>query len=134
MSSSIAESITIDDVEKYLADVRELIQNKNIQLSKRDKNKLFQHKSEMRRADIFKLVSNLTYFDFCKTLKNDTKNPKYADEILYLFTKTIEIESWGQSNEYDLYIKLNLTECEDGRRVIVVSFHECEFDLKRKFK
>ncbi|MBN2794460.1 MAG: type II toxin-antitoxin system MqsR family toxin [Clostridia bacterium] len=133
MSCSSTESITIDEIEKYLAEVRMLIQENRIHLSTREKNKKFLKKARMRASEVYKIVSSLTYFDFCKTLKNDTNNSKYVDEVLYVFTKTIEVDLWSEPRECQLYIKLNLCDLGKGKRTIIVSFHECEYELTTKF-
>jgi hypothetical protein len=79
---------------------------------------------------------SLEYTDFCYAVKNKTNNPKYANEILYIFNKNYPLFKIGEdcSENIDIYIKTNKIDTRSGKRVIVISFHKRNKNIEYLFK
>ena len=81
-------NITREEVECYLVDVKQAVNDNRYTVSSRDKNeKLFQDYifSERMREEI---LLDLCVEDFCEVLDND--HPRFAHEKLYVFGKDIQ--------------------------------------------
>ena len=124
-------NITREEVECYLVDVKQAVNDNRYTVSSRDKNeKLFQDYifSERMREEI---LLDLCVEDFCEVLDND--HPRFAHEKLYVFGKDIQLlpRYGGDERIVSLYIKFNKLE---NLYCIVVSFHEQEHPLSYVFK
>lgn len=124
-------NITREEVECYLVDVKQAVNDNRYTVSSRDKNeKLFQDYifSEQMREEI---LLDLCVEDFCEVLDND--HPRFAHEKLYVFGKDIQLlpRYGGDERIVSLYIKFNKLE---NLYCIVVSFHEQEHPLSYVFK
>ena len=77
-----------------------------------------------------KIIYNLTPMDFSEAVRN--RKPQYADEILYIFGKEVKLlERYGDAEkEIELYIKFKK---ESNDYVIVISFHEAKYPVKKYF-
>ena len=82
------------------------------------------------------ILMSLEYTDFCYAVKNKTNNPKYANEILYIFNKNYPLFKIGEdcSENIDIYIKTNKIDTRSGKRVIVISFHKRNKNIEYLFK
>lgn len=80
--------------------------------------------------DAKKIIYNLTPMDFSEAVRN--RKPQYADEILYIFGKEVKLlERYGDAEkEIELYIKFKK---ESNDYVIVISFHEAKYPVKKYF-
>lgn len=74
------------------------------------------------------ILKSLESKDFCYAMRNDNIDPRFADEVLYLFCKEIEHNVRGSLKTIDIYIKINLL--ETGDIMFIVSFHN--FDRNKK--
>lgn len=60
--------------------------------------------------------------DDCVSIdKND--NPRYPDADVFFFVKTVDLESYGETETVTLYIKDYIIEADRMEQVIVISFH-----------
>lgn len=121
---------TDDDIINYLSSVKSLIkENKNnlIVSLNREKNTNFINKYGLKKNRIIEIIDSLDKDDFEDKVMN--RHTDYSDEVLYIFSKTFNLtDSNGKLNTVEIYIKFNLTD----KKVILISFHEAEYEFKEK--
>ena len=127
-------SITIEEIEKYLSEVKEAVKNNRYRI---DRNK-----NRQANIDLFldyvidengakDILLNLTAMDFSEILHNEHKD--FEHELLYVFGKDVKLleRAGDEEKTVALYIKFNKLE---NRYVVVISFHEQRFPLSYYFK
>lgn len=127
-------SITIEEIEKYLSEVKEAVKNNRYRI---DRNK-----NRQANIDLFldyvidengakDILLNLTAMDFSEILHNEHKG--FEHELLYVFGKDVKLleRTGDEEKTVSLYIKFNKLE---NRYVVVISFHEQRFPLSYYFK
>lgn len=127
-------NVTIADIEKYLAEVKEAIKAGRYRVelneNRQDNQDLFIDYvlDEEKREEI---LLSLTAMDFSEIRHNTHKG--YEHELLYVFGKEVKLlcRFTPGEEQVDLYIKFNKLE---SRYVIVISFHVQKYPLKYKFK
>lgn len=127
-------SITLNDIEIYLTEVKDAIQKNRYRIEmnsrRQDNRDLFLNYviDETMARDI---LLGLTATDFSEILHNEHSG--YEHELLYVFGKDVELlERMGNvSKTVSLYIKFNKT---DKCYVIVVSLHEQRYPIHYYFK
>lgn len=125
-----------EDISEYLIKVSQCIDGGRAQIAlnnQRKKNIDFLARYNLTVKDAFTYIKGLDVNDFCYGLKNDTNNPRFQHEILYVFSKTFKLEEAGIEKAIETYIKFNLIEMESNR-LITISFHELEQPIKQLFK
>ena len=126
--------ITQNEIEVYLTEVKEAIQNNRYRIEKnsrrQDNIELFVNYviDETIAKDI---LLGLEATDFSEILQNEHKG--YEHELLYVFGKDVKLlERMGNTSKtVSLYIKFNKME---NCYVIVVSLHEQRYPIKYYFK
>ena len=124
----------IKDIEKYLANVKEAVEN--------DRYRLDRNARRQDNIDLFldyvvdeskakQIILSLTAMDFSMILQNEHKG--YEHEKLYVFGKDVTLLERNGSEEkiVPLYIKFNML---DKCFVIVISFHEQKFPITYYFR
>lgn len=124
----------IKDIEQYLANVKEAVEN--------DRYRLDRNARRQDNIDLFldyvvdeskakQIILNLTAMDFSMILQNEHKG--YEHEKLYVFGKDVTLLERNGSEEkiVPLYIKFNML---DKCFVIVISFHEQKFPITYYFR
>lgn len=124
----------IKDIEQYLANVKEAVEN--------DRYRLDRNARRQDNIDLFldyvvdeskakQIILNLTAMDFSMVLQNEHKG--YEHEKLYVFGKDVTLLERNGSEEkiVPLYIKFNML---DKCFVIVISFHEQKFPITYYFR
>ena len=124
----------IKDIEKYLANVKEAVEN--------DRYRLDRNARRQDNIDLFldyvvdeskakQIILSLTAMDFSMVLQNEHKG--YEHEKLYVFGKDVTLLERNGSEEkiVPLYIKFNML---DKCFVIVISFHEQKFPITYYFR
>lgn len=127
-------NITQNEIEVYLAEVKEAIQNNRYRIEKNSRRQdnidLFVNYviDETIAKDI---LLGLEATDFSEILQNEHKG--YEHELLYVFGKDVKLlERMGNTSKtVSLYIKFNKME---NCYVIVVSLHEQRYPIKYYFK
>lgn len=127
-------SITIEEIEKYLSEVKEAVKNNRYRI---DRNK-----NRQANIDLFldyvidengarDILLNLTAMDFSEILHNEHKG--FEHELLYVFGKDVKLleRTGDEEKTVSLYIKFNKLE---NCYVVVISFHEQRFPLSYYFK
>ena len=96
----------------------------------REANSMLFRNYLISEEDAKKIIYNLTPMDFSEAVRN--RKPQYADEILYIFGKEVKLlERYGDAEkEIELYIKFKK---ESNDYVIVISFHEAKYPVKKYF-
>ncbi len=125
---------TLDEIEKYLEEVKTAINAGRYRVEMNDKRQdnqdLFMDYviTEEQRKQI---LLSLTPMDFSEIRLNDHKG--FEHELLYVFGKDVNLlRRFGSGEEQvSLYIKFNKLE---SRYVIVISFHKQKYPLKYQFK
>lgn len=123
-------SHTKEEITEILDVVRKNVLKDNFIIcatSKNYKNVEFIKKYNLHNNKQKEILLELNVCDFCYSVDN-YKNPK---ERLYIFYRKYELNSWGEINEVDIYIKIAIKfdEC-----IVVISFHEPEKKLKKLFE
>lgn len=126
--------IEMKDIESYLSEVKEAVENDRYRLDRNTKRQdninLFLDYiiDEAKAKDI---ILSLTPTDFSEILQNEHKG--FEHEQLYVFGKDVVLLERNGTEEktVSLYIKFNKLE---NRFVIIISFHEQKHPLTYYFK
>ena len=121
------------EVEEYLSNVKKAVKEGRYEIERnanREANSMLFRNYLISEEDAKKIIYNLTPMDFSEALRN--RKPQYADEILYIFGKEVKLlERYGDAEkEIELYIKFKK---ESNDYVIVISFHEAKYPVKKYF-
>lgn len=109
------------DVEQYLSEVFEAINEGKYQISPRAKNQDIYIDYVFTEEEAIKVILSLTAMDFSDAVRNE--HSRYPDEVLYIFGKDIKLlpRYGGGEETVSLYIKFNkLT----NQYVFIISLHE----------
>lgn len=121
------------EVEEYLSNVKKAVKEGRYEIERnanREANSMLFRNYLISEEDAKKIIYNLTPMDFLEAVRN--RKPQYADEILYIFGKEVKLlERYGDAEkEIELYIKFKK---ESNDYVIVISFHEAKYPVKKYF-
>lgn len=121
------------EVEEYLSNVKKAVKEGRYEIERnanREANSMLFRNCLISEEDAKKIIYNLTPMDFSEAVRN--RKPQYADEILYIFGKEVKLlERYGDAEkEIELYIKFKK---ESNDYVIVISFHEAKYPVKKYF-
>lgn len=121
------------EVEEYLSNVKKAVKEGRYEIERnanREANSILFRNYLISEEDAKKIIYNLTPMDFSEAVRN--RKPQYADEILYIFGKEVKLlERYGDAEkEIELYIKFKK---ESNDYVIVISFHEAKYPVKKYF-
>lgn len=121
------------EVEEYLSNVKKAVKEGRYEIERnanREANSMLFRNYLISEEDAKKIIYNLTPMDFSEAVRN--RKPQYADEILYIFGKEVKfLERYGDAEkEIELYIKFKK---ESNDYVIVISFHEAKYPVKKYF-
>ena len=121
------------EVEEYLSNVKKAVKEGRYEIERnanREANSMLFRNYLISEEDAKKIIYNLTPLDFSEAVRN--RKPQYADEILYIFGKEVKLlERYGDAEkEIELYIKFKK---ESNDYVIVISFHEAKYPVKKYF-
>lgn len=124
----------IKDIEQYLANVKEAVENDRYRLdrnAKRQDNINLFLDYVIDESEAKQIILSLTAMDFSMILQNEHKG--YEHEKLYVFGKDVTLLERNGSEEkiVPLYIKFNM---QDKCFVIVISFHEQKFPITYYFR
>lgn len=122
------------DIEQYLSEVKEAVENNNYRL---DRNARRQDNIHLfldyviDEAKAKEIILSLTVMDFSEILQNEHEG--FEHEQLYVFGKDVVLLERNGTEEktVSLYIKFNKLE---NCFVIVISFHEQKYPLTYYFK
>ncbi|KMT22649.1 hypothetical protein [Clostridium cylindrosporum] len=129
-------SFTPEEIKEYIVNIRKLIIEGKYTISKNQNRKENVDFIENYKIDSKKekgILLNLEYDDFCYAVDNEKE--EFAHEKLYIFCKECELDSWGELELVEVYIKINISETRKGNEfMIVVSFHKRNKPIKYLFK
>ena len=92
----------------------------------RDKNYIFYYLYNIDTKCIKQVLTTIEISDFVSIVQN--KNPDYPPGDLYVFHKNVQlVNQAGDVDDIELYIKLCII--ENDNRVIVISFHNAQFNF-----
>ena len=122
------------DIEQYLSEVKEVVENDRYRLERNSKrrdniNLFLDYLIDEAKAK--EIILSLTVMDFSEILQNE--HVGYEHERLYVFGKDVNLlERTGTKEKtVSLYIKFNKLE---NSFVIVISFHEQKYPLTYCYK
>lgn len=126
-------NLSIADIEEYLSIVRQAVREDRYEIERnenREENLKLSWQYMLPEEEIKKIIYSLTPLDFSEAVKNRKK--RFANEILCVFGKNVNLieRDSGQEKEIELYIKFNK---EIDNYVIVISFHEAKYPVKKYF-
>lgn len=126
--------ITQEEIDDYLAEVKDAIGRKRYRIERNDNrqdniNLFLDYVIDESMAE--DILLGLTAMDFSEVRPNEHKG--YEHELLYIFGKDVELlkRMGSGSKTVSLYIKLNKL---DHCFVIVVSLHEQKYPMQYYFK
>lgn len=132
----IIPTVTIEDIEKYLEEIKKLICKDKIRIDrnrKRPKNAALFDNYVITEEDVKNILLELSAEEFSHLLRNEHLG--YEHEILYVFGKEVKLlKRYEEGNELlKLYIKFNKIDspCD---LLIVISFHIEDHCLNYPFK
>ena len=125
--------LSFAEVEEYLTNVKKAVKEGRYEIERnanREANSLLFRNYLISEEDAKEIIYDLTPMDFSEAVRN--RKPQYADEILYIFGKEVKLlERYGNAEkEIELYIKFKR---EINDYVIVISFHEAKYSVKKYF-
>lgn len=127
-------SINQKDIEQYLSEVKEAVENDRYRLDRNDRrqdniNLFLDYVIDEAKAK--EIILSLTTMDFSEILQN--KHKGFEHERLYVFGKDVILLERNGTEEktVSLYIKFNKLE---NCFVIIISFHEQKHSLTYYFK
>ncbi len=126
MDSHYNQNYTINEIEKYLDNIRDCVENGAYSVAlndKRQENKAFIQEYNIRSDKIKEIILQINAKDFCHSLQNTKRG--YEDEILYVFVPRVKLFDVNGEEEYvEIYTKFNLIVDSQQRRTVVISFHK----------
>lgn len=135
-NSSEKKCYTESEIGAYLASFKALVMAGKYTISlnpNRQENLDFIRNYNIDTAKRKDILLALEAEDFCDVVENIKE--EYAHEKLYIFGKTFNLEKWGDSEEVDIYIKINLIQKRNGEDfAIVISFHQRNYEMVYYFK
>lgn len=136
MSEHYNQGYSYGEIEILLKTIQDCIRENRYIIAKnenRQENIDFINEYNLTSTKQKTILLNIVAEDFCHSLQN-TK-PGFEHEILYVFclqTKLFNIDDIEEN--VDIYIKFNLVENMDNKRVIVISFHKRNRPIDYPFK
>ena len=130
------QSYTKQDIAKILNTVKLCVENDDYQLSlnkNRQENINFINDYSITSDRQKDILLNLKVEDFCHSLKNT--HPGYEHEILYVFAPIKVLPNFfGEIENVQIYIKVNIMKRRNGKFVAVISFHKANKQITYCFK
>lgn len=136
MSQHYNQNYTKEEIEKILLIIKNCVLSNRYIISKnenRQENIDFIYNYNLLSEKQKDILLKIQYDDFCHTLNN----PKlgYEHEILYVFChRTLLYNIIGEEEVVDIYLKFNIIDYENGKKVITISFHKRNKPIDYKFK
>lgn len=109
-------------VQAFLKRAQALYPTQQYSFSMSEKNKLFNRQYNLPNQDKIEIMKSLCAEDCVAIRKNDNCRYPYSD--VFVFIKSVEVESYGETEEIKLYIKDYIIEQNALESVIIISFHE----------
>lgn len=132
MENEKSTNYTKEEIQKYLDNLNEAIENKRIDINvDRDKNNKFITDYALTEKRQINILKQLTVDDFCYTVMNTNTN--YPEVPLYIFTKEYTLDYFSEEEKVIVYIKfyIVLKRCQEYGTII--SFHETDNHERRLF-
>ena len=130
------QNYTKEQIAAVLKVIKECVETNRYTVSlgqNRQENQNFIDEYNLRSEKQKEILMSIRVEDFCHTLKN-TK-PGFEHEILYVFVPQAELyNALGEKETVDIYTKFNVLELENGKKVIVISFHKLNRPIDYAFK
>jgi len=130
------QSYTEEEIKAILQKIQDCITNGNYTISLnqyRQENIQFINEYRLDASKQKEILLNIEVLDFCHSLKNI--NPGFEHEILYVFCPQQNLFNiLGEEESIDIYIKFNIIEYADNKRVIAVSFHKRNKPINYAFR
>lgn len=125
-----------DDIKHYLDMLRKCVLEGRYSIARnenRQENMNFIEDYKINSKREKEILLGLQFDDFCYAVENEKTD--YAHEILYVFCKQHELDFWGELENVEIYIKVNMIEMRNGDpRAFVVSFHKRNFEIAYLFR
>ena len=125
-----------DDIKHYLDMLRKCVLEGRYSIARnenRQENMNFIEDYKINSKREKEILLGLQFDDFCYAVENEKID--YAHEILYVFCKQHELDFWGELENVEIYIKVNMIEMRNGDpRAFIVSFHKRNFEITYLFR
>ena len=120
----IGDLLLPEDIEKarsFLTRIKPVLLTKECVFKQSEKNILFDRYHPLIHEEKIDIIKALVAEDCVKIEPNN--NPRYAESEVYVFIKTLTLNTFGEEELITLYIKMYLSEKRNYDIVIVISFH-----------
>lgn len=118
------------EIEEYLEIIKKSVRKGKYYIStgkNNNKNDDFIYTYNISSNRSKKMLLELEVTDFCYSVDN-YNDPK---ERLYVFSRNYKMNSWGDTEKIDVYIKTTIKKDEN---VVIISFHKLEKNIKKLFE
>ncbi|MBV1758774.1 MAG: hypothetical protein KMY55_13165 [Dethiosulfatibacter sp.] len=125
-----------DDIKNYLDKLRKCVLEGRYSIAKnenRQENMDFIEDYKINTKKELEILLGLQFDDFCYAVENE--KIEYAHEMLFVFCKQHILDFWGDLENVDIYIKVNMIAMRNGDpRAFIVSFHKKNFKITYLFR
>lgn len=136
MSQYYNQNYTREQIEGILNVIQDCVRKNHYTISKNEnriENIEFIRDYNIKSSIQKDILLRIEPTDFCHTMQNIRIG--YEHEILYVFCPQILLYKFDASEELvDIYIKFNIIEYDNGKRVIAISFHKRNKPIAYLFK
>lgn len=120
------QNYTLEQIVLILRTIQDCIRGNHFYISKnqyRQENIDFINNYNLTSKKQNEILMQIKPEDFCHTLLNTKQG--YEHEVLYVFCLQVMLFNFeGNEEIVDVYTKFNLISIEEGKRVVVISFHK----------
>ena len=136
MNSHYNQNYTKVQIEIILKTIQDCVKSNNYSISinnNRNENREFKNEYNLTNERQKDILLKIKTDDFCHSLKNT--NVGFEHEILYVFCpQMILLNSEAIEEMVDIYIKFNIINYQDGKQVVVISFHKRNKPIRYLFR
>jgi hypothetical protein len=126
MSEHYNQNYTEEQCDVILQKIKSSVNNNKFtveQNKNRHENIQFIRDYNLNNSKQKAIILSLETTDFCHTLKNT--NIGYEYETLYVFCPQRTLfDAFGEEEFVDIYIKFNIIDYGDNKRIVTISFHK----------
>jgi hypothetical protein len=127
---------TIEQVKNILEIIQDCVRRDKYIVSNnenRRENVEFFHRYNLTSARQKEIILKIKPEDFCHLKQN--RNIGYEYENLYVFCPQVNLYNFdGEVGLVDIYLKFNIVNCADSKRVIIISFHKRNYSVEYLFR
>lgn len=109
-------------IRNFINRVHALLPTNQCTFARSEKNNQFDYKYNLRHEDRIRIIKSIEVDDCIDICTNN--NPRYSDADVFVFLKSVELNTYGETENTRLYIKEYIATQNNMEMVVVISFHE----------